>query len=210
MLTLFKARALLVPAVLLLASLAACGGGSDDNSTPTPAASVSPTVSAAGTPSPTPGSSPTLRNVQLDVQQFPNQGQEHLQFGEVYDDYNSNPPTSGPHSPVAADWGVYRNEVPKEVLVHDMEHGGVVVWYNCNAGQPLTTGQCTDLQTKLSTVVVGYIRAGRNAVMSPYSGMDNRIALTAWTKLMVLDDFDETKVGAFIEQFERLFNPEGF
>ena len=44
--------------------------------------------------------------------------------------YNSNPPTSGPHSATPMPFKVLDNPAPKENLVHNMEHGGVVVWYN--------------------------------------------------------------------------------
>lgn len=92
-----------------------------------------------------------------------------------------------------------------------MEHGGVVVWYNCSGGfQPLGTAECTELVNNLGGIVAGYVRSGRNVIMSPYDEMGERIALTAWTKLMVLDDFDEPEVRAFIEEYERAFNPEGF
>jgi hypothetical protein len=149
--------------------------------------------------------------VDLQVQEFPNQGQAHLDLEETHHDYNSNPPTSGPHSPVAAPWGVYREPVPKEVLVHNMEHGGVVVWYNCSGGaQPLGSAECTELANNLGGIVAGSVRSGRNVIMSPYGDMDERIALTAWAKLMFLDEFDEAKVRAFIQEYERAFNPEGF
>jgi len=38
--------------------------------------------------------------------------------------------------------------------------------------------------------------------MSPYSGMDTAIALTAWTFLDQFDVFDEERVSAFISSHE--------
>ncbi|KKK81923.1 hypothetical protein LCGC14_2808550, partial [marine sediment metagenome] len=40
------------------------------------------------------------------IQTFEDQGREHLTPGQVYDFYNSDPPTTGPHSPAPAEWGV--------------------------------------------------------------------------------------------------------
>jgi hypothetical protein len=38
-------------------------------------------------------------------------------------------------------------------------------------------------------------------ILAPYPGMKNRIALTAWTRLETLDDFDETRVERFIKAY---------
>jgi hypothetical protein len=63
--------------------------------------------------------------------------------------YNSSPPTSGPHSPQFAQNRVYDTPVPKEQLVHSMEHGAVIVWYN-------TTDQ--NVIRSMAQVVNGAIR----------------------------------------------------
>ncbi len=45
--------------------------------------------------------------------------------------YNSNPPISGPHDP---DWirpGMYEVPQDKYQLIHSLEHGYIVVHYNC-------------------------------------------------------------------------------
>jgi hypothetical protein len=44
--------------------------------------------------------------------------------------YPSNPPTSGPHAQSALNFRVHDTPQPKENLVHNMEHGGVIIWYN--------------------------------------------------------------------------------
>lgn len=148
---------------------------------------------------------------QYPVQTFFDQGRQHLAPDQTFNQYNSNPPTSGPHSPIAARWGIYDQPVPKEVLVHNMEHGGVIVWYNCRGGpQPLTEAQCQELRNNLARVVQTYLSRGRLIVMTPYPDMPRRIALTAWTRLDAFDDFDEARLASFIERYERAFNPEGF
>lgn len=45
--------------------------------------------------------------------------------------YNSNPPTSGPHYPVWAAFQEYDKPIDRRYLVHDMEHGAVVIFYKC-------------------------------------------------------------------------------
>ncbi len=145
------------------------------------------------------------------VQTFEDQGREHIAPGQVFDGYNSNPPTSGPHSSQAANWGVSERELPKEVPVHNMEHGGVVIWYNCDGGpEPLDAAGCAALKDQLAAVVRAANARRKLVLMTPYPHMPHRIALTAWRTLDAFDEFDAERVEAFIEAYERKFNPEGF
>ena len=134
----------------------------------------------------------------------------HFPVGQTYDDYNSNPPTSGPHAAAPAPWGVSDLAVPKETAVHNMEHAGVVVWYNCNAGPMLETEDCATLRNDLSEVVAPEVGSGRSVLMTPYPGMDARIALTSWGYLDTFDEFDADRVRMFIETFECNIDLEGF
>jgi hypothetical protein len=144
------------------------------------------------------------------VQTFEDQGREHLAPGQAYDFYNSNPPTSGPHAPAPAEWGIHDQPIPKEVPVHNMEHGGVIVWYDCTAGDaPLDETACQELRDQLAAVVESSL-PDRLVLMTPQAGMESRIALTAWGNLDTLNEFDGERVDAFIQSFERRFNPEGF
>lgn len=43
--------------------------------------------------------------------------------------WNSDPPTSGWHDPAPAPWGVHDTPIHPAVLVHNLEHSGVVVQY---------------------------------------------------------------------------------
>ena len=60
---------------------------------------------------------------------LPDRGQEHIPQGTktTYQDY---PPASGKHWPVWAPWGIYKEALPRR-FVHNLEHGGIVVLYNC-------------------------------------------------------------------------------
>ena len=48
--------------------------------------------------------------------------------------YATNPPSSGEHYPIWADFGVYDFALPRGYWVHNLEHGAVVVTYNCPNG----------------------------------------------------------------------------
>lgn len=56
----------------------------------------------------------------------PIEGRTHVQEKVKY---KTNPPTSGNHNPVPADDGAYSKAPPIERLVHSLEHGRIIVWY---------------------------------------------------------------------------------
>ena len=121
-------------------------------------------------------------------------GNRHLAATEVgLATYNSDPPTSGPHLPSIAAWGVHQEPVAKELQVHNLEDGGVVAQYNC----PAASQDCKALIEKLAGVVRKYDRA----VLAPYPGMSHKIALTAWTRIDKFNDFDEKRIVRFIEAY---------
>lgn len=61
------------------------------------------------------------------------QGREHVSVEEVAAYiYNSNPPTSGPHLPTWVKAGVYSSPQSEGELIHSLEHGYVIISYNCN------------------------------------------------------------------------------
>jgi len=129
---------------------------------------------------------------ELPGQFFDNQGQEHLAAGQTYDLYNSDPPTSGPHAPAPVQWGVYDTPIPKETLVHNLEHGGSLILYNCAGG-------CPDLVRQLESTVESYLAEGRKVVLAPYPSMDKKIALVAWTYLDAFDDLDASRIIQFMD-----------
>ena len=123
---------------------------------------------------------------------FPDQGNTHIQMlDEPHVAYNSDPPTSGPHMPYTAPWGVHADPVPRELQVHNLEDGGVVIQYHCPSG-------CPDLVDKLKGIVTRY---KEEVILAPYPGMKHRIALTAWTRLDAFDDFDEARIVRFITAY---------
>lgn len=123
---------------------------------------------------------------------IPNQGNAHLAtLGESHQPYNSDPPTSGPHlGGGMGPWGISSQPIPKELLVHNLEDGGVVIHYGCT--------DCPDLVERLEAIARRY---GRHLVMAPYPGLKTRIALTAWTRIDVFDEFDEGRIVRFIEAY---------
>jgi len=126
----------------------------------------------------------------LPGQKFQDQGNLHVQtVADPHEPYNSVPPTSGPHLPYIAPWGVHTKPIANELQVHNLEDGGVVVQYNC---------ECPELAEKLAQIVRRY---DRFVILAPYPTMKSRIALTAWTRLETLEDFDAGRTERFIKAY---------
>ena len=121
------------------------------------------------------------------------QGNRHIPSADTpHDPYNSDPPTSGPHLPYIAPWGVHTEPISKELQVHNLEDGGVMVQYSCD---------CPEVAAKLRAIVERY---DKHVILAPYPTMKARIALTAWTRLETLDDVDEPRIVRFIEAYRGL------
>ena len=131
------------------------------------------------------------------------QGAAHIFAGESHPPYNSVPASSGWHydrPDAPARWGVHDNALQDEVLVHNLEHGGVGVFYSCPEG-------CDELVSQLSAIV----ERTRKVILAPYPGMDTTITLTAWTFIDQFDDFDRERIEAFIDSHVESANaPEPF
>jgi hypothetical protein len=63
------------------------------------------------------------------IETYADQGRKHIAQGAPHVDYNSTPPTSGPHTAAAASPGFHLETVPPEELVANLERGEIVLWY---------------------------------------------------------------------------------
>ncbi|HEV8661968.1 MAG TPA: DUF3105 domain-containing protein [Candidatus Methylomirabilis sp.] len=124
---------------------------------------------------------------------FPSQGNAHIpRVDAPHEPYNSTPPTSGPHVPWIAPWGVQKGPVPPEILVHNLEDGGVVIYSGCE--------DCPDLVAQLAAVVNRH----KQVVLVPGKGLSHRIVLSAWTVLDRMDEFDEARIERFLNAHENV------
>src|SRR5258708_1397711 len=95
------------------------------------------------------------------VEDFPSQGQDHIAQGMGHPAYNSNPPTSGWHYAAPADWGIYQQVIPDEVLIHNLEHGGIWLSYR-NIDDQQTIQQLTDIARRYPDHVILTPRPANN------------------------------------------------
>ncbi len=118
-------------------------------------------------------------------------GNAHVPTADTpHQPYNSDPPTSGPHLPHIAPWGVHTRPIPKELQVHNLEDGGVVVNYR---------PECATQVLEPLKIIVG--RYPDHVVLAPYPGLDRCIALTAWTRIDKLDTVDDGRITRFIDAY---------
>jgi hypothetical protein len=111
--------------------------------------------------------------------------------------YDSNPPSSGTHYPDWAMYKTYQAPVPWGFLVHDLEHGAVVISYNCPDG-------CPDEVTQAQALIDALPRdpacggARMRTVLVPEPDLTTRWAASAWTWTLRADCFDSAAFAAFI------------
>lgn len=124
------------------------------------------------------------------VESFPQMGRDHLAAGEAPPEYNSSPPTSGDHSPSPAQCGIYADEVPDEVQVHNLEHGAVVIQYRPDLDPSEIEALEEYARTKASHILV-----------APRAEMDDPVVVSSWTRLLRLPEVDIATIDAYYQQF---------
>lgn len=133
----------------------------------------------------------------------------HIQPGQPHEPYTSDPPTSGPHYAVPAQGGFYDEAPLDEQLVHNLEHGYVILWYNCQSspsgGGALTTGQCNQLKQQIREAMArggNSTRTGTPKLIAvPRPTLDTQLALTTWGRLDKFEVFDQNRILNFIRAF---------
>ncbi len=146
----------------------------------------------------------------LPGQKMPDLGRGHVEIGKEVE-YNSNPPTSGPHY---ADWvraGVYETEKDDRNLVHSLEHGYIIMHYKCNLKAQMSnvkseesTGSAVvtdeDCKARKEQLAQVYEEKGRRKlIVVPRPNLDTNFALTAWAYIDKLNDFDQKRIEKFID-----------
>ncbi len=125
------------------------------------------------------------------VVEEPDLGSRHLPPGKEIR-YATPTPTSGLHSPFDVKPGFYREAQPAVRLVHSLEHGEVVIYYD----QP-------------GKAALAYLRRWgaefqepfQGVVIVPLKGLGPKVVLTAWRRRLDLNPFDPAAAAAFIDRY---------
>jgi hypothetical protein len=125
------------------------------------------------------------------VQQFKEAGRNHITTGQQPKNWNSQPPTSGDHLGTPLPPRVYQDQQDERALVHNLEHGYVVVQYKNLPQKQL------DLLTS-----IGEGLQGKKFVLAPYDGLpSDGVALTAWRNLQTCRQANADVVSAFVNAY---------
>jgi hypothetical protein len=197
-------RLALAAIVLATALLTACGGSDEAAEAPAAepdaAASPAPAEPAATEPAAAEPATATTTaqpaTAECSREDFPSQGANHVEGLPSDFEYNSFPATSGPHAASWVIWNPYTDPLPELNLVHNLEHGGIVVQFG--PGVP---------EADLQAVSEWYIEDPVALILAPLPELGDRIAATAWTHLLTCDGFDEEAFTAFRDEF-RFNGPE--
>jgi len=84
--------------------------------------------------------------------------------------WNTDPPSNGQHYPLWAVWGFYTEPINPRQVVHNEEHGGVVLWWGSKVPSS-TVAKLHDFYNEQPDGSFG----------TPYPKLGSKIAITAWT-----------------------------
>ena len=180
-----------------------------DTATPLPTATTAVPVSTPVAPLATPmPASPALSDVpptdgpvRAGIMPIRAHFPHPLQIGEVLTGgYNTVPPTSGPHWDAWSDCGFYSYPLPDELLVHNLEHGNIIVSYNLTNDDEIAA---------LWEAVDAIPLAAEFAIVRRYLDIpEGMVALTTWGVLDRMVGVDAERITAFFAAYPGNTGPE--
>ena len=177
--------------VVLLAVLIMVGVGlKGEDRTPSP---MQPAESDNPGRSPMPGGAGGIK-VPKGVELFENEGQNHVADGTRVP-YKTDPPTSGAHYNRWMPPSVYGvGEAAPELLVHNLEHGNIVIYFNRSTLGNKETDELIEMSKK-------YIGQWDGVVLVAREDREYPVILTAWRSILRLKQYNKEKVLEFLDVF---------
>jgi hypothetical protein len=124
----------------------------------------------------------------------------HVPEGQDPGPFNSDPPTSGPHYGGEYEAGFYdetsseaQAPFPEGYLGHNLEHGYVIYWYNCDL---LDSNACVELKEQIKDSMAE--NGNTKLIAFPRASIDVPVALTSWGQLLKMDAFDASQAKKFV------------
>ena len=139
------------------------------------------------------------------VQEQEEQGRDHIEPGTAHEPYTTNPPTSGPHynapglGPVQTGFYEDAAEAPPEGVVHNMEHGMIVIYYSPDAPEDVIRDvELAVRDEPLATVATPWTDMPDNA----------NLVLAAWNVSQPCEQVSQTVVNEFRTAYQGIAGPE--
>jgi hypothetical protein len=188
--------ALLFAALLLVAASAACGSSDDRVTNMTPVGGNGCERSDAGEDGDTAAVDAGLSasSCQPVVQAHANEGAAHSPLCSPLT-YATNPPSSGSHYPIWAAYQTYTKPFPRGFWVHSLEHGAVVITYNCPEG---CAGEVAAAQAFIDALPTDCASGARRIILTPDPELDVRFAASAWGFTLKAKCFDRCAFSTFV------------
>ncbi len=178
---------------------------------------TAPTYACTNTSQPAPAGTPLPNGSPAPLGQAqPDMGNVHVTVG-TNQKYAYCPPASGPHynalneGPIAAKYYGPDDGTRPEGWIHNLEHGGIVILYNCKMGActDATAATLQGLATTFPDSPQCHIKAGSGSpVIARFDDMPAPFAALVWDRLIYLDTLDVTKIKAFYQSEAEVTNPE--
>jgi Protein of unknown function (DUF3105) len=114
-------------------------------------------------------------------------------------EYNTDPPSNGNHYFQPAFWDFYTTAANPIQVVHNEEHGGVILWWGDKVPEA-TVEKLRDFYNESPNSMLG----------TPYAKLGNKVAITAWTApagengeghVAVCSTFNEKAFAAFRDAY---------
>jgi len=122
--------------------------------------------------------------------------------------FNTNPPSSGTHyaehfSSKFFDTNSY--EFPEGYLIHNLEHGYAIFWYNCEI---LSVDECSLLKGEILGVME---KANMYKVIAyPWPKIDVPVVITSWGRMLSMEKFDAELALKYVKKYrEKSPEPQG-
>ena len=130
------------------------------------------------------------------IERHPSEGHRHVREGETVT-FDASPPSSGSHYDVPAETGFYDadSDIEPERVVHNLEHGMIVIWYRPNAPDlGFIAEQVEQLVEQEPSYTVG----------APYRDMPDgyNLVLTSWRQAQACEFASQEIVDDFRRQFQ--------
>lgn len=126
----------------------------------------------------------------------------HVQDGSDPGPFNSDPPTSGRHYASEYEAGFYEGtdpeaqaQFPEGLLVHNLEHGYVIFWYNCDL---LDVNGCANLKSQIKSVLDQ--ENNLKVIAFPRKSLTTPVVLTSWGRMMSFERFDPGLARDFVKK----------
>jgi hypothetical protein len=136
------------------------------------------------------------------VIQIPIASRNHIDPSLPPPTYNSDPPAGGDHYPTTMPTKFYKEsdlaslpQYPVGYLVHNLEHGYVIFWYNCQVYQ----GTCDSLMQQIQQVMSQF--GGVKVIAFPWHTINVPVVLTSWGRLLRLSTPDQTVMTQFVQTY---------